>query len=729
TGTYEIDIEVTNSFGEKAEATITIEVVEEGEVIAASGTYNFKYVDSEIRHTLFAAAERYLMETVYGGVPSTINAGYALYSERTQLPVEDPVPVMDYGTMFGDFSDYDDEVVMDDGNPGEDDEKTWRAAETNDPGQYNHWEYDDSISADFLTLMQDSLYYFDFNDDKTGYEVLPSMADGMPTPVDDYENDFGVTLSDEWHVSIRDDLEWYFHDETLDEYSDLSNGDEIDAQQFIDTYKLALDNEWFRAISGGGDFTTAPQKIKNAQEYADGEEGVEWEDVGLKVEDGDLVFEFEEDIDEWGVIYWLSSFVTTPINLELYDLLEADGETYGVSEQTTAYHGPYYLDYYEADKVLRFKENPEFHSPDRYDFTGHTYQIIEDSDIRFQEFLNGNLDAVEVPSTQYESYQNDPRIKAIPGATTFRASINSLGTVEAQQEQFGEGSDFEPEPLLAWEGDEATFRNALYHAWDRETIADSVQVTNEPAMYYFSEAYLVAPQEGVSFREWDNLEANKREYIDTLDSEDDFDQDDFDDWLDENRDPDASIVGEGLGTDTLGYNPDLARAIFRDAMDDLVDDGEYELGTPDDPLEIELQFTIQSGSSAQTAYAEFMKDELEEIFDYQNDDGETLAYVTLDIDPVEFPDNYYTRILVGQTDMGMGGISGSTLDAASFLDVFCDDNRGGFTMDWGIDTSSANIEVTYENETGTEVTELWSYNALVSALNQTTRVSNGEEAE
>src|SRR5690606_36340001 len=41
-------------------------------------------------------------------------------------------------------------------------------------------------------------------------------------------------------------------------------------------------------------------------------------------------------------------------------------------------------------------------------------------------------------------------------------------------------------------------------------------------------------------------------------------------------------------------------------------------------------------------------------------------------------------------------------------------------------TSSANIVVTYTNLDGNEVTERWSFNALVNALNRKTYVKNGQ---
>jgi hypothetical protein len=84
-------------------------------------------------------------------------------------------------------------------------------------------------------------------------------------------------------------------------------------------------------------------------------------------------------------------------------------------------------------------------------------------------------------------------------------------------------------------------------------------------------------------------------------------------------------------------------------------------------------------------------------------------------------------MMVGATDLGIGGISGSLLDAPSFLDVFSDDNRGGFTLNWGIDTTTPLIPVSYYNIDGELVYERWGYNALVEALVGKTYVKDGVE--
>ncbi|WP_343089423.1 hypothetical protein, partial [Methanocalculus natronophilus] len=206
------------------------------------------------------------------------NAGYNLYSERVSLPVEDYVPVMGFGTSQATMTQDDSNVTMDDDNPGDEGQFTFRQAVTSDPGQLNHWLYEDSISADILTLALDSLYYFDFNDAMDGYEVLPSMAAGDPRiPEDaDSEDRAGLTVARTWQIDIREDLEWFFHPDF--DASGLSTT--IDANDFAETYRIAMEENWFRATSGGGDFTSAPQEIVNAQRYIDGDDEVDWDDVG-----------------------------------------------------------------------------------------------------------------------------------------------------------------------------------------------------------------------------------------------------------------------------------------------------------------------------------------------------------------------------------------------------------------------------------------------------------------
>jgi hypothetical protein len=84
--------------------------------------------------------------------------------------------------------------------------------------------------------------------------------------------------------------------------------------------------------------------------------------------------------------------------------------------------------------------------------------------------------------------------------------------------------------------------------------------------------------------------------------------------------------------------------------------------------------------------------------------------------------------MIGEFDTSVGGISGSTLDAASFLDTYSSDNRSGFTINWGFDSSLVDVEVIYYDIDGNRHREMWAYDAICSALNGEIFLVDGAEA-
>lgn len=652
-----------------AERVITVAPIE---ATPANGVFNYKFADSDVRHTFMAAAENYLLHNQYAGVPMFSNAGFNLYSSRMQLMSDTYLPVMAFGTEYSSLSADDSNVIMEDGNPGNEGEYTYRIAISGNPTQWNHWLYDDSVTSDVMVHYIGALYTYEFNADKTGYVLTPSMAAEDPIPVDSEILPSGKEVSKVWQIKIRDGLQWKFNSNTDTSMITKTN---IDAVDFYETYKIALTEKWFRAISGGGDFVGGPQKVVNAQEYTDGT--VAWEEVGIKlVDDYTLEFHFVESQSQWNVKYGFGSFVMSPINLELYEAL---GDQYGIDEKSIGYTGPYYVDYYESDKIIRFKKNELHHDADKYFYTGRTMTIIADAEMRFQEFVAGKLDAAGLPTAHYEDYKSHPGLKRVPGTTTFRLMINGLGTKDDQLAQFPE-SKWEPEPILA----NQDFKMAMFHAIDRQKLAEEVLKTSEKQMYLFSDAYVVEAELGIPYRST----------------------------------PQGMSVGADLSPSTYGYNFDAAKAYYDKAITELVEAGTYKDGDT-----IEVEFYFFSGSDAQELMASYLKDAFESAFVTDKYD----ITFTLNTSPKEFPGIYYDHMMIGEFDTSVGGISGSTLDAASFLDTYCSDNRGFFTLNWGIDTSVAEIPVIYQNNDGDFVKELWSFDAITQALNGEVEVADGAE--
>ncbi len=644
------------------------------EAVLANGTYNFKFASADTRHTFMAAAEDYLLHNQHGGVPLFANAGFNLFSSRMQLASETNLPILGFGVVYSTMAADDSNVLMEDGEKGNAGEYTYRIGERENPSEWNQWKSDDATTGDLMDDYYDFVYRYEFNEDKSGYALVPSMASEDPISIEGRELPNGKVVSRKWQIKIRDGLEWKFNENTD---TSMITDTSINATDFYETYKIALTEKWFRAISGGGDFCTSTHKIFNAQEYVDGT--AEWEDVGIKlIDDNTIEFHYVDEQSQWNVKYGLASYILTPINIELYEAL---GERYGIDEKSIAYHGPYYVDYYESDKVVRMKKNDLYHDADRFFYTGRNIYIISEAEMEFQEFVAGKLDAVVLPAAHYEEYKNHPGLKRIPGATTFRININGFGTRENQIEQFPE-SQWEPEPILA----NHDFKMGLFHAIDRKKLAEEVMKTSQTQMHLFSNAYVVEAETGIPYRDT----------------------------------PQGMAVGSDLSPSTHGYNLDAARAYFDQALDSLVGEGVYNSGD-----EITIEFYYFSGSETQELMASYLKDAMEEAFMSEKHN----IKVIVDVMPKDFPGIYYDHMMIGEFDTALGGIRGSVLDAAGFLDIFSSDNRGGFTINWGVDTSVPEITVLYMNMEGELVKEIWSFDAIYSALTGEIEIVDGAEVK
>jgi len=653
----------------------------------ANGEYNFKFAPESLRNTLFGTAEKWLLDNGVGGVPLFANSSFVMFSDRLKLFSEVSIPVMGFGTAFSQLT-ADDSTVTVEGVKGKVGEFTYRSAITSNPTSFNQWLTNDSVSSDVAAPLLASLYDFNFNAAKDGYVVDGLMASGDPIPVEAVTLPTGTVIAKKWQIPLRANMKWAFH-KSVDP---VAKGYDVNitADDFIDTFKIALDNGWFRAISGGSNFWSASNPIKGSEAYYKGivdKTNPSFDTVGIKkvVKDGveHIEFEFLTDMSRWNVKYFLSSNVMSPIHKQMFEEL---GKEYATTAEKTAFTGPFVLDYYEADKVIRMVKNPNFIFPNKYFYTGYNFQVIKESIARFNSFLAGDLEAGAVTSTQFEQYRNDPRLRFAAGATTFRLNVNALKTPEAQEALFpaAENGNWVPKPILGY----TEMQRALYFGIDREYLAKSIIKTAEAQQFHFTPAYLVEAEGGVPFR----------------------------------RTPEAKTFQTGLSVETNGFNKAASTSFFKAAVAKAIADGFVQRGTANAPTVIEFTVIVQAATDSQLAAFLYLKEA------YESTLVDDVNNVRVLLNPLfaAFPDNYYAHILTGQSDLGFGGISGGTLDAAGFLEQYTTDNRGGFTLNWGFDTTAPVIDVSY-TIAGVAKTEKWSFDALQSALNGPVTVFNGRE--
>ncbi|MCF7929915.1 MAG: hypothetical protein K9L02_00190 [Acholeplasmataceae bacterium] len=643
-------------------------------------------LSGENKAIIYAALERYLLENVYGGVPLYTKGNKIIYSERTQLFSPEYNGVLGFGDKFSQFTEDDSNVLMHGNTYGNVGEYTWRASFNTDPTSLNPWNADDSNTEIFTDLFSGALFDFYFDSSKTGFEILPSLAKSEPIPINPVIIN-GKVYAKVWQIELKDDLHWAFHPDT--DTSVLPSGyADLDASDYLWTWQYALDHDWFRAKSGGGDFVS--QGIKNAYEYLEGT--ANWNQVGLRLADGKtntIELEYTNQKSAFDVKYSFAGSVLTPINQELFEAL---GQDYGLTPADVASSGVYVFETWEPDETLTFSKNELHPDSEMYHYTGYQYRFIQGADNIFAEFIAGRLDSSAVPASETLNYADDPRVKNATDYTTWRLMINGFGTENARDAYIEAHPDvdisstFVPEPILQY----LPMRQALYYGFDRYYAAIDLVKTYIPAHTLLTSTYFIDIESGLSVRSTDAGQA----------------------------------IFEDFGGGTNGYDSDAALDLFKDAVAAGIADGFYTAGTAQAYTEIELVLTYaSSGNLSVQTMVENIKEQYEALFV----DDVHFVKVLITVNDVAFPDNYYDYMMVANTDLGLGGISMSF--NLNHLDDYCDDNRSGFTLNWGIDTHSVNIPIIYKDVNGRTVNELWSYNALVSALYHKAFIKDGQTVD
>lgn len=691
-GDYTITYTVTDSDG--AEAThvrvVTVEYLapEDYPLAQYLSGVDYSKIPSEQRGILFAAMERYLLENVYGGVPLYSSAARVMYASRVQLFSPTYNGLLGFGVAFSQFSADDSTVQLFEGQTGNAGEYTYRSAFTINPTSLNPWTADDSNSSDFIDYFTGSLYSFYFDETKAGYEILGELADGEPVPTDSYEL-YGKTYAPKWTITLKEGLKWTYHPGT--DLTGMPAGHDVfDANDYYNTWKFALQQNWLRARTGGGDFIT--WGIKGAETYLNNPNETNWENVGIKLID-DLTIELEFSKDQ--TAYEIKSFLSgnlQALNLDLYDKLGA--ANYGQGPTSVAASGIYYFDQYTPNQLLTFKKNTQHPLASMYHYTGYQFRYFDGETATaaiFAEFLAGRMESASIPPAEVNNYLTDPRVKTAPDATTWRLVINAFGTPgnrDAFEAETGVNVDntWVPEPILQY----VEARKALYYGFDRYDAAVNIVKTYLPQHTLFTDIYFLDGESGIPVR----------------------------------GTPEGAAVRDDFGGSTYGYVPEAAVIFWKQAVAKAIGAGYYTKGTAENPTIITLELYWQAGASAA---GQLLVDTLVQKYEDLLFDDVNFVGININVNTVAHPNQYYQHMMVAKMDLGIGGIKGGVLDAPGFMDVFSADNRGGFTLNWGIDTSTPNIPVVYTNADGILVAEKWSYDAIFEALNGKSYIQDGVE--
>ncbi len=275
-----------------------------------------------------------------------------------------------------------------------------------------------------------------------GSKILEQLFTGLTT-VDYDTNEPAAGVAEEWETD--DNITWTF---TLGEDWTFHNGDELTAQNFVDTWNWTVDPD--NAQGGAGFF----DKIQGYDEVVDGDAD---EMEGLTaVDDHTLEVELDEPFSPFATMVSYTAFYPMPD--EAFDDIDA-------FESAPVGNGRYQMDgEWEHDVAVnmdRFEEwaGDEPGEPERIEWS-----IYSDVDTAYMDVQAGDLDVLDnAPPNRFESLDSDFGDNWVASETS---SFTYLGF-----------------PMYQDEFEDVDVRHAISKAIDREELMEVIFDDRNTAAY------------------------------------------------------------------------------------------------------------------------------------------------------------------------------------------------------------------------------------------------------
>jgi ABC-type oligopeptide transport system substrate-binding subunit len=647
----------------------------------ANGLMSYAAAPYSERAKIIGALEKYAQDNYLTGIPLYDSGGLVMYANRLSIPSDVFIPNFGFGVGEGTIlspmtADQEPEAAFNRYY------HTWTNVNT---GTINYMNSQTATVADFYNLFSGSYYTTRLNSAKDNYEWINELATARPIPL----NADADGLATRWRVPVRVGGDLKYATLSTDPAITPFNGRAVQKADYLTPFKLMLNNRWFRATDLGSASSGFVGVAAYLAAIAAGQTP-DFNTVGIKLsatEDA-LEFEFNQPKNSFFALYNLSSTLFSPIPESFISAIGGPAE-YGKPSRavdTVLSLGAYTVERWEDQKQFVFKKNPTFIRSSTYNFAGIKYAFVANANIAFNEFLSGKLDAVGIPAAQLQTYKTDPRTRKTLGAAVFKLNLNAT-TSERWEQLFGVNGEIAQTPVNNYWNvkpimSNKNFLDGLYFSINRQQLADATG--RNPAQTFLSDAYMADPENAIAYRK--------------------------------------SAPGIAAYADrspqTLGYNREIAKTLFKNAGDELVTAGRYVRGTSAAPtvITLDVHHQVESRLNDEKPFYAAM---IEDVFNEAN--------VGLKLELNHYftagdPFAPYDAMAVGQFDIAMGTISGSTLDPLSFMEVITSDNRTGFTLSWtGTDTSKVATDLVYDNKQ-------WSFNALFEAGMGTAVVKDGESA-
>lgn len=667
---------------------------------------NFVALSYDERAEILAKLEKYAMQNAISGLVLYDNGGYVKYSDRVQFPTNPKLDSNGNEVKIGETTQYNYITgygfgILSEGSlngklSGIDANSPYatyyHTYETEDPKTVNYMNDKGSVVGSYVGYVSSGYFGTKMNDTKDGYVWYASTAtddnkvgdEFRPMPVKDGVVDTTATaktLTTSYRIYVKTGSELTYSTATKNSALAKYNGQEVKLDDYLVPFK-ELHNQ-SNALARGAENLTGAAAIKGMAAYhaatVSGFDQAAWDNVGIKAGTDTtgsyLDFEFVTPCTPFYAMYYLASSLYAPIPAEF--LTEIGGiKNWGSFNQnntlspvdTTLSTSVFVIESWEVDGQFVFGKNTTLNpavkgGENTYNIDGLHVNILKaaatDKLAAWKEYEAGKLDSVSIPKDKLQSEKTTKGTQTTAGSSSTKLNVNTC-TEEEWETYFGENGTitqtkkddyWQVEPAMSNED----FVLGLSWAINRNEFATSLGAT--PSIEYFTNNYLSDPEAGVSYN---TTEAHKAAM--------------------------EEVYGKAWA-DTYGYDLDKAIELFSKAANQWLKDGTYKKG---DTIEIEIawMYETQIESSGNP-----IKNYLETAF---NNEAVCNGDLTLKINNIftaQWSDVYYNKMMIGQFDIAIGGISGNTLNPLNFMEVLKSDNSSGFTLNWGPDTNgTADIE-------------------------------------
>lgn len=689
------------------------------------GIQNYQGATSTEKAEMLGALEGYGMKKHLCGIPMFDDGGYVEISSRLTLPTKSYITNYGFGTNNGTI---DPDGIMYDKTIDEakDDWKPYFHSYTTsaDSGTVNYWNASGQDVADHYSLIEAQLFDVTMNDAKTGYKwrgVLSDEDRPIPCEVDSnyaFKNDVsgGYTagaLYSSWRIPVRTGLTY----STLSTVYAGYNGRTINLEDYLTPVKAMCGLYGGAKLKRGTDIGSTSSGFAGVNSFSpanpsNAPAAYDWATSGvgyqIDADNNSIIVTYATPKTQFNAMYDVSDPLFSPVPESFISDLGGGGETaasfktgiglYGqVGAQSDKEQagcnvlstGMYDISYWEKDKEMVFKKNPNFYYQSEINFPGMTEVVIIGTDsttTAYEDYLANQLDYVTIPNSYVSAHKSDANSLHTPGSTTNKINVNSCTSDEWNYYFGADGTIYPHTATSAWDVkpimSDDDFLDGVYFSIDREALAE--KTGHNSSLGYLSDAYMVDPESGVSYRDTDAGKAALSEYT---------------------------------AVNAYGHSDSMAQQLFYKAMSRAVANEEYEPGSIAEPTTITLTYWFRVEATIKSI-GDDIKSDIEDNF------NSACPGFKLVIDEETAGSSYvdcYTKMQDGDYDFGDGAISGSALDPLSFMSTLSTDSLSqGFCLNWGerTDEVSTYDPVIYDGKS-------WAYDALYTAANGTAVVSDG----